>query len=102
METYPVDLDAGQIVDWLIEEQRRGSLDLDVAANRSYAPEALDSAEAQRLGEEADDVSDVFAIGELEVRPRHTTDGWLLRIRVEDRLGSRLPEDEDAPPEEEM
>ena len=101
METYPVDLEAGQIVHWLIEEQRRGSLKLDVAATRSYAAEALDGAEAERLGEEAEEVSDIFAIGELEVRPRHAADGWLLRIRVEDRLGPRLPEDEDAPEGEE-
>ena len=28
-------------------------------------------------------------------------DGWVLRLRVEDRLCSRLPEDEDAPEGEE-
>ena len=40
-------------------------------------------------------------IGVLEVTPSSRSDGWVLRIRVEDRLGPRLPEDEDAPEGEE-
>ena len=42
METYSVDLEASQIVRWLIEEQRRGTLQLNVTATRSYVVEALE------------------------------------------------------------
>ncbi len=50
--------------------------------------------------EDAEDVSDGLAVGLLGTPPA-AGDAWSLRIRVEDRLGPRLPEDEDAPEEEE-
>jgi len=101
MEAYPVDLEARQIVRWLIEEQRRGTLQLNVLATRSYVVEGLEEQESQRLGEEDEDLNDVLAVGLLEIRPPAAKDGWVLRIRVEDRIGPRLPEDEDAPEGEE-
>jgi len=101
METYPVDLDASQIVRWLIEEQRRGTLQFSITATRSYVVEAFERADLDQMGEDAADLNDVLAIGALEVRPPNGKNGWLLRIRVEDRVGPRLPEDEDAPDGEE-
>jgi len=101
METYPVDLDASQIVRWLIEEQRRGTLQFSITATRSYVVEAFERADLDQMGEDAADLNDVLAIGALEVRPPNGKNGWLLRIRVEDRVGPRLPEDEDAPEGEE-
>ena len=101
METYPIDLEASQIVRWLIDEQRRGALELDVAATRSYVVEEFERADLTQIGEDAADLNDVLAIGALEVRPRDGKNGWVLRIRVEDRFGPRLPEDEDAPDGEE-
>ena len=87
METYPVDLEASQIVRWLIEEQRRGTLQLNVMATRSYVVEALEKADLDQIGEEGEDLSDILAIGMLEVSPPAAKDGWVLRIRVEDRIG---------------
>ena len=52
METYPVDLEARQIVRWLMEEQRRGTLHLHIAATRSYVVEVSADSLSQRLGEE--------------------------------------------------
>ena len=101
METYPVDLEASQIVRWLIEEQRRGTLQLKVTATCSYAVEAFEKADLEQIGEEGEDLNDILAIGTLEVSPPAPKDGWVLRIRVEDRIGPRLPEDEDAPEGEE-
>ena len=101
METYPVDLEASQIVRWLIEEQRRGTLQLNVTATRSYVVEALEKADLDQIGEEGEDLNDILAIGTLEVSPPAAKNGWVLRIRVEDRIGPRLPEDEDAPEGEE-
>ncbi len=97
METYPVDLDARQIVLWLLEEKRRGTLGLKTIATRSYIPEGVTNLGSQNVSEDAGDLSDVLAVGELEVAPPAARDGWTLRIRVEDRLGPRLPEDGDAP-----
>ncbi len=102
MDTYPLDIDPKQIVRWLIEEQRSGRLHLDVLATRSYITEPLGEAEMQRLGDEEDeDLSDVLAVGILDVSPAAESDGWVLRMRVEDRIGPRLPEDGDAPDGEE-
>ena len=101
METYPVDLEASQIVRWLIDEEQRGTLQLRVTATRSYAVEALEKADLDQIGEEVEDLNDILAIGTLEVRPPVSKNGWMLRIRVEDRIGPRVPEDEDAPEEEE-
>jgi hypothetical protein len=101
VETYPVDLEASQIVRWLIDEQRRGTLQLNVTATRSYVVEAFERADLDQIGEDAADLNDVLAIATLEVRPANGKNGWLLRIRVEDRIGPRLPEDEDAPAGEE-
>ena len=97
METYPVDLEASQIVRWLIDEERRGTLQLRVTATRSYAVEALEKADLDQIGEEVEDLNDILAIGTLEVRPPVPKNGWVLRIRVEDRIGPRVPEDEVRP-----
>ena len=103
MDTDFPDIDAQQVVRWLIDEQRRGTLDLNVFATRSYVVEALSEGEAQRLGdEEAEDLSDILAVGVLEVHPPALHGGWLLRLRVEDRIGPRSPEDDELSLEEEI
>ena len=61
METYAVDLEARQIVRWLMEEQRRGTLHLHIAATRSYVVEVSADSLSQRLGEETGDLSDMPA-----------------------------------------
>ena len=71
------------------------------SATCSYAVEAFEKADLEQIGEEGDDLNDILAIGTLEVSPPTPKDGWVLRIRVEDRIGPRLPEDEDAPEGEE-
>ena len=101
VETYPIDLEASQIVRWLIDEQRRGTLQVNVAATRSYVVEAFERADLAQMGEDAADLNDVLAIATLEVRSAGGKNSWVLRIRVEDRVGPRLPEDEDAPDGEE-
>ena len=69
METYPVDLEASQIVRWLIDEQRRGTLQFNVTATRSYVVEAFERADLAQMGEDAADLNDILAFATLEVRP---------------------------------
>ena len=83
MESYPVDLEASQIVRWLIEEQRRGVLQLNVTAARSYVVEAFEKPDLDQIGEDVADLNDILAIATLEVRPANGKNGWVLRIRVE-------------------
>lgn len=102
METYSLDIDAEQVVRWLMDEQRTGSLRLEGLATRAYVVETLTEREAQGFGdEEAEELSDVLTVGVLEVRPPAVHGGWLLRLRVEDRVGPRSPEDDDVALEEE-
>ncbi len=67
----------------------------------SVVPSCTDCSSRRRPRHSPTRLSDVLAVGVLEIRPPAARDGWALRIRVEDRLGPRLPEDEDAPGEEE-
>lgn len=101
MEPYPVDVEAKQIVRWLMQEERRKAFDLIVRATRSYQANGL-APEDLRLGDfEPEELSEMSEIGLLEVLPRREPRGWVLRIRVEDDIGPHLPEDEPAAPDEE-
>ena len=102
MEPYPVDLEAEQLVHWLLDEERRHAHDLLVRATRSFQPSALGAGEEERLGDaEREDLSEITEEGLLEVMPRRRPSLWTLRIRVADDIGPRLPEDEPAPATEE-
>lgn len=46
--------------------------------------------------EESEDLSEVTPVGTLEVAPADSSEGWLLRVRIQDELGGRLPEDPSA------
>ncbi len=98
MEPFPVDVEAKQIVRWLMEEVRRPACDLLIAATRSYRRNALGTREDSRFGDaERDDLSEMTEVGFVEVMPRQKPGGWTLRIRVEDDIGPGLPEDEPVP-----
>lgn len=99
METYPLDIAAEQIVAWLLEEERRKRGTFLTTATRAYVSEAV-PAGTKRLGDaERQDLSDVVEVGTLEASQPGA--GWTLRVRIEEPLGDRLPEDEPAPEEAE-
>jgi hypothetical protein len=102
MESIAIDLAPEQIVRWLLDEDRRDAFDLLVNATRSYQTGELSSEDQGSLddGEEAG-LSETCEVGILEVRPRHEPHRWVLRIRVEDDIGPRVPEDEPVSEEEE-
>jgi hypothetical protein len=102
MESIAVDLAPEQIVRWLLVEDRRDAFDLLVNAARSYRTGELSSEERGSLDDgEEEGLSESCQVGILEVRPRHEPHRWVLRIRVEDDIGPRVPEDEPVPEEEE-
>lgn len=97
METHPLDIGAKQVVRWLMDEARAGQHRLQINASRQYLPEEIPTLEQNRLGDvESEDISEITAVGVLEVAPLHMADGWQLRVRIEDVLGRRLPEDGSA------
>ncbi len=104
MDIHPVDIPAEQIVRWLIDDYPSSRHELRISATRSYIVSRITEAQERRrrLGdEEMEDLSEITAVGVLEVAPLHAHDGWILRVEVEDELSDRLPEDEDAPDEPE-
>jgi hypothetical protein len=102
VEPVAVDVDAKQIVRWLLEEERIKAFDLLVSTTRSYEREELSSQEEGQLGdEEAEDISEINETGLLEVTPRKKPSRWTLRIRVTDDIGPRVPDDEPVPTEDE-
>jgi hypothetical protein len=102
VETYPVDVEAEQIVHWLQDEARLKAFDLLVTVTRSYQKSELGPDEDARLGEaERENLGEISEVGLLEVTPRQKPSLWTLRIRVEDDIGPGLPEDEPVPADEE-
>jgi hypothetical protein len=102
MESIAVDLAPEQIVRWLLDEDRRDALDLLLHAMRSYRTGEMSNEERAGLDDgEEEGLSETCEVGVLEVRPRHEPHRWVLRIRVEDDIGPRVPEDEPVPEEEE-
>jgi len=102
VETYPIDIAAEQVVQWLLDESRVRPFDLLVRATRSYQAGELTGGESASLGEEErNEVSDIAEVGLIEVAPRRKPSQWILRVRVEDDIGPRLPEDEPVPEGEE-
>jgi len=98
VEPYPVDVEAKQIVCWLLEERHGPAFDLLVTATRSYQRNALGPGDDSRLGDaEREDLGEMTEVGLLEVTPRQKPGDWTLRIRVEDDIGPGLPEDEPVP-----
>lgn len=97
MTEYPLDLDAGQIVHWLMDESsamRRKKLD--VRATREYATEPVAHPGEVGVGED-EEVATLTTVGVLEVRPLDAAHSWIMRMRVDDVVGSHLPEDESVP-----
>lgn len=100
MEDYDFDLPASVVVGWIIQGTAEGGSGLEINAAREYVLD--ESFIPEKDGYEETDVSEVAAVGSLEVKPEHRPDSWILRVRVVDELGDRLPLEEDAPdaPEE--
>ena len=102
MEPFPVDVEAKQIVRWLLEEELSKVFDLLVSATRSYEREELTPGEEGQVGEaEGEELSEINEVGLLEVLPRKEPSRWTLRIRVTDDIGPRMPDDEPVPEQDE-
>ena len=102
VEPVIVDIEARQIVRWLLDEERSKAFDLLVSATRSYEREELAPGEEGQLGEaEGEELSEINEVGLLEVVPRNEPSRWTLRLRVTDDIGPRMPDDEPVPTEDE-
>jgi hypothetical protein len=93
MRTYPVDIDPGQLVRWMIEEHKTTPTRFRTLARREAKVRDIPLRRELHLGdEEREDLSEVDTVATLEIAPTHASDGWLLTVVVEDEAGPRLPD----------
>jgi hypothetical protein len=91
MESYAVDIDPSQVVQWIRAEQERSPSTFRITARRSRQVREIPARQELHLGdEEREDLNEIATIATLEVAPAHPADGWLLRIVVEDEVGPRI------------
>ena len=91
MQDFSVDLEARQVVDWVLAELRATPSAFKVRATRAAEVREIPPKSELHLGDvEREDLSEVAIVATLEIAPAHPSDGWLLRIVVEDEGGSRL------------
>lgn len=91
METYPVDIDPGQVVRWVKAECEAAPSSLRVSARRSQEVREIPLREEAHLGdEERHDLTEIDTIATLEIAPMHATEGWRLSVVVEDEAGPRI------------
>jgi hypothetical protein len=103
MESFPVDLDARQIVRWVMAKQAVSPVMFKTAARRMTEVRRIPEQSEFHLGdEEREDLSEVADIGTLEIAPAHASDGWLLTVTVEDEIGPRLSGAEPSPEAEQQ
>jgi hypothetical protein len=91
METYPVDIDPGQLVHWLKAGCDISPSTFRITAKRASVPQDIPLRRETHLGDvEREDLSEIETIATLDIAPAHAGDGWTLSIVVEDEVGPRL------------
>jgi hypothetical protein len=93
METYPVDIDPGQVVRWVKAECESAPSSLKVTARRSREVREIPLRNEAHLGdEERQDLTEIDTVATLEIAPMHASEGWRLSVVVEDEAGPRMSE----------
>jgi hypothetical protein len=93
MRSYPVDIDAGQLVRWIMEEHKTAPARFRILARYEAEDREIPVRRELHLGdEEREDLSETSTVATLEIAPQHASDGWLLTVVIEDEAGPRLPD----------
>lgn len=91
METYPVNIDAGQVTRWAKDELEIAPSTLRISARRSREVRDIPLRQEFHFGDqEREDLTEVDTIATLDVAPLHTNEGWLLNVVVEDEAGPHV------------
>jgi hypothetical protein len=93
MRSYPVDIDPGQLVRWIMEEHQGAPARFRTVARREVEVRDIPARRELHLGdEEREDLTEVDTVATLEIAPAHAADGWALTVVVEDEADPRLPD----------
>ena len=91
METYPVDIDPGQVARWVKAECDVTPSAFKVSVRRTREVREIPlRAETHLDDAEREDLTEIATIATLEIAPVHASDGWLLSVVVEDEIGPRI------------
>jgi hypothetical protein len=91
METYPIDADPVQVVRWLKAECEATPSVFRIDARRTREVREIPVRREDHIGdEEREDLTEIASMATLEIAPANESDGWLLRIVVEDEVGPRI------------
>ena len=91
METYPVDIDPGQVARWVKAECEAAPSTLRISARRRREVREIPIRAETHFGdEEREDLTEIATVATLEIAPVHARDGWMLSVVVEDELGPRI------------
>ena len=97
MQTYPIEVEPEQIIDWIMVERQVAPSEFRVSARRAIETRELPTRKEFRLGEEErDDLSEIATVGTLQIAPAHAAEGWLVTIVVEDEFGPRILDESEA------
>ncbi len=92
VESFPLDIDAAQVVRWLMTERAVTPKTLTTTARCVTEVRKIPMRSEFHLGdEEREDLSEVATIATLEIAPMHERERWLLTVTVEDEIGPRIP-----------
>lgn len=91
MDTYPLDIDPGQVVRWVKTECDTAPAPFQVTARRAREQREIPLVKRAHLGDtEREDLTEIATIATLEIAPLHASEGWLVSVVVEDELGPRV------------
>lgn len=98
MESYPIDINPGQLVRWIKAEIEAEPGALNVTGSRTQSTKQIPRSGELHLGdEEREELSEVETIATLEIAPAHASEGWLLTVVVADEVGPRMAIADAAP-----
>jgi len=102
VESFTVDVDPGQLIRWVMAEQKLAPSSLKTSARRLTEAKAIPPRMEYHLGdEERQDLIEEETIATLEITPAHEHHAWRLTVTVEDESGPRaLAEDTTAAAEQ--
>lgn len=90
MQSYPLDVDPQQLVRWILAEYAAVPSTFRLTATRRREVREITRREAHLGEQEREDLTEIATIAALEIAPVNASDGWLLRVVVEDEAGPRV------------
>jgi hypothetical protein len=102
MQTYPVEIDPEQLVNWVIAERAAQPPAVKAIARCTAEVREIPTRRELHLGDqEREELTEIATIGILEIAPLEASKGWLLTVLIEDEAGPRVPDDIAVPEGEE-